>query len=190
MADKLFTTAQLDSAVDGFAAAVTAMNYEEKANLGDLAYLDNVSATEIDTTLSDLLDEKVDEQTLMDKIEEEVGKVYKAAGNATLATIGALTAANEGKVYNMTADFTTTADFVEGAGNEYSAGTDVAIIKVGTAYKYNVLSSYIDSSAFANATEFAEIKDKVDDMEYATQDEITAIINGLSLDPPAPTPSP
>ena len=188
MADKLFTTAQLDSAVDGFAAAVTAINYEEKANLGNLAYLDNVSATEIDTALSDLLDEKVDEQTLMDKIEEEVGKVYKAAGNATLTTIGALTAANEGKVYNMTADFTTTADFVEGAGN--SAGTDVAIIKVGTAYKYNVLSSYIDSSAFAGATEFAEIKDKVDNMEYATQAEITAIINGLSLDPPAPTPSP
>lgn len=190
MADKLFTTAQLDLAADGFASAVTAMQYEEKANLKALAYLDSVSSTELATALSDLLDEKVDTQTLQDKIDAEIGKVYKPAGNATVATLGALTAANEGKVYNMTEDFTTTADFVEGAGKEHSAGTDVAIVKVDSAYKYNVLSNYIDTSVFADATEFAAVKTKVDGIEYATSTEIDAIVNGLSLDAVTPTPSP
>ena len=54
---------------------------------------------------------------------QEVGYKFKRAahaytvkGNATLATLPAASANTEGFVFNMTAEFTTTADFVEGAG--------------------------------------------------------------------------
>ena len=56
------------------------------------------------------------------EIDGKLSATYKPAGSAaSVAALGALTAANEGKVYNMTASFTTTSDFVEGAGITHSA---------------------------------------------------------------------
>ena len=78
---------------------------------------------------------------------QEVGYKFKRAahaytvkGNATLATLPAASANTEGFVFNMTAEFTTTADFVEGAGKKYSAGTNVAIVDV-TPITYTAVSS-------------------------------------------------
>jgi len=71
--------------------------------------------------------------------------VYKAAGSvASIAALPAPSAAYLGFVYDIETAFTTTADFVEGAGISYPAGTDVAIVVVesggATTYKYDVLS--------------------------------------------------
>ena len=71
---------------------------------------------------------------------KRVADAYTVKGNATLATLPAASANTEGFVFNMTAEFTTTADFVEGAGKKYSAGTNVAIVDV-TPITYTAVSS-------------------------------------------------
>lgn len=74
--------------------------------------------------------------------------VYQPGGSYAFENIPALTAANLGFVYNITNAFTTTASFLEGAGIDYPAGTDVAIVNAGTAeipvYKYNALGGVFD----------------------------------------------
>ena len=48
-------------------------------------------------------------------------------------------------IYNVTDDFTTTADFIEGAGIKVNAGTDVVVVKVDAVpnplYKFNLFST-------------------------------------------------
>ena len=56
--------------------------------------------------------------------------------------------ANEGNVYNITDAFTSTADFVEGAGKKYTAGTNVVIVETTTA----VFSESSDSTVDAEKT--------------------------------------
>lgn len=86
-------------------------------------------------------------------VDEKLGGVYTPAGSVTFAELPALSASVLGYVYNITNNFTTTSDFVEGAGISYPAGTDVVIINTAGAgqtpvYKYDVLSGFIDTSAF------------------------------------------
>jgi len=76
-----------------------------------------------------------------------VSTAWKAGGSKAPAdlTSSLLVAANEGKVYNMSASGTTDINFIEGAGKSYAAGTDIAVINTGTAsspaYKFNVLAA-------------------------------------------------
>lgn len=74
-------------------------------------------------------------------------------GSVAFANLPALSASTVNTFYNVSDAFTTTADFVEGAGKEYPAGTNVAIINTGTAsspvYKYDAMTGIIDTSSFA-----------------------------------------
>ena len=65
----------------------------------------------------------------------------KPMGNITFATLPALTEANLNTQYRVTDAFTTTADFIEGAGMSIAAGAYVAIMQFDNAYKYAVISS-------------------------------------------------
>lgn len=82
-------------------------------------------------------------------IDSKISSTYKAKGSVAFASLPSLTSANEGNVYNVTDAFTTTSDFVEGAGKSYPAGTNVVIINTtGTTYKYDVLSGFVDLSGY------------------------------------------
>lgn len=79
--------------------------------------------------------------------------VYRPAGSIFFADRPAtLTAQLVGNVYYVKDDFTTTADFVEGAGNDYSAGTSIYIINMGDettpSLHWDVLSASIDLSIY------------------------------------------
>lgn len=96
------------------------------------------------------------------KIATALTSTYKAGGSlANIAALPTLDAAHEGYVYNIESAFTTTADFVEGAGNSYPAGTNVAVVDVGTAqspsYKYDVMAGFVDLSGYVQATEMSTI---------------------------------
>lgn len=86
-------------------------------------------------------------------VDTAISTVYKPGGGKTAAelTSALLVAANEGYVYNLTTDATTTADWAEGAGKTILAGTDVAVIKVGTAYKFNAMAAR-DASVVRSVT--------------------------------------
>lgn len=86
-------------------------------------------------------------------IDNQLSTVYKAAGSvASISALPAPSASYLGYVYDVESAFTTTADFVEGAGVSYPAGTDVAIIAVqsggATTYKYDALSGFVDLSGY------------------------------------------
>lgn len=122
----------------------------------------NVALT-VPTKTSDLTNDS-DYQTgtqVDTKIDAALTSAYKPGGDVTFATLPSLTAANLGYVYNVTDAFTTTADFVEGAGKSYGPGTDVAIVDRGTAqspvYKYNVMPGFVDLSGYVQRSEMIPI---------------------------------
>lgn len=101
-------------------------------------------------------------------INNKISSVYKAKGSVAFASLPALTSANEGNVYNITDSFTTTSDFVEGAGKTYPAGTNVAIINTtGSTYKYDVLGSLADLSSYVQRTELVALTNAEIDTIFA-----------------------
>lgn len=105
----------------------------------------------------------VNVKQLNSAIATQVSSVYKAKGS--IADISALPTPDkdhEGFVYNVEKEFTTTADFIEGAGKTYPAGTNVVIVNTtGTTYKYDVLAGMVDLSNYATKTELSSKLDKV-----------------------------
>ena len=82
-------------------------------------------------------------------IDSAVSSVYKPAGSVAFASLPALVSSLEGNVYNITDSFTTTADFVEGAGKTYPAGTNIVCIDTGSSvYKWDVLTGIVDLSGY------------------------------------------
>lgn len=85
-------------------------------------------------------------------IDSQISSVYKPAGSVAFANLPTLSASVLGNVYNVTDSFTTTNDFVEGSGKSYPAGTNVAVVDVGTgsthSYKFDVLSGFVDLSGY------------------------------------------
>lgn len=78
-----------------------------------------------------------------------IGSVYKPAGTVTFESLPTLSSTYEGYVYNVSNAFTTTSDFVEGAGKAYPAGTNVVCIDTGSAvYKWDILGGFVDLSNY------------------------------------------
>lgn len=95
------------------------------------------------------------------KIKAAVSSVYKPSGSVAFAALPELSSTNVGNVYNITDAFTTTDNFVEGAGKKYSAGENVVIIEVSEGvYKYDVLSGMVDLT------------------DYSTTEQIQTLLNG------------
>lgn len=84
-------------------------------------------------------------------IATQVSSVYKAKGSiANLSALPTLSSTADGFVYNIESEFTTTADFVEGAGKTYPAGTNVVCVNTsGSEYKWDVLAGIVDLGAYA-----------------------------------------
>ena len=125
-------------------------------------------------------------------INAKIASVYKPGGSVAFESLPALVAANEGFVYNITENFTTTDDFIEGAGKKYKAGADVGIVNAGTAespvYKYNVFANFVDLSAYmekiTGGTPDALVKQnasgQVVDTGIAADDVVTKVTNGTT----------
>ncbi len=105
------------------------------------------------------------EEQVAAAIKARVSSTYKAGGSVAFADLPELTEANLGLVVNVTDKFTTTADFLEGAGGEHPAGTNVVVVKSGEEYKYDVLAGFVDLSGYV----------KAEDMEEVTAEEIAAL---------------
>ena len=124
-------------------------------------------------------DDKIDE-----KINVAISTTYRAAGSIAFEALPALAASEEGKVYNITNEFTTTENFVEGAGSKYPVGTNVVCIDVGTdEYKWDVLAGFVDTSALATKQELTEgLETKVDKVAGSSlvTDTLIAKLTGMA----------
>lgn len=83
-----------------------------------------------------------------------------------------------GNVYNVTDAFTTTANFVEGAGNKYPKGTNVVVVKVGDAYKYDVLAGFVDLSGYVEKEAGKGLSDE--NFTAALKDKLDGIAAGAN----------
>ena len=138
----------------GHVSAVAAVTKADITNLGIPGSVPTIS-TDIEA------DATSDAKTASPKavktyVDGKISSTYKPGGSIAFADLPALTAANSGMVYNLTDNFTTTASFVEGAGNTYPAGTNVAIIYTTGGYKYDVLAGFVDLSDYAKTADFVE----------------------------------
>lgn len=132
------------------------------------------------------------ETQVTNAINAKIASVYKPGGTVAFENLPTLIAANEGFVYNISNAFTTTADFVEGAGKKHKAGADVGIVNTGTAespvYKYNVFANFTDLSGYmekiSGGTVDALVKQdangQVVDTGIAVGDVVTKVGNATS----------
>ena len=94
-------------------------------------------------------------------ISQAVSTVYTPKGSLTdISTLTTLAASGKvGDVYNISSEFTTTADFVEGVGKVYPAGTNIVLVEVEDAKKWDVLAGSVDLSAYVKSSEMVAITD-------------------------------
>lgn len=127
--------------------------------LAALAFKEKVSQDDLDTALAAVLAGKADSATTLDgygitdaytkaQIDAKISAVYKPAGSVAFADLPTAAESVLGNVYNVTNAFTTTAAFVEGAGNKYPKGTNVVVVLSGEEYKYDVLAGFVDLSGY------------------------------------------
>ena len=107
-------------------------------------------------------------------IDNAVASSYHHAGTKTVAelTSALLIAENQGNVYNITDSGTTTADFIEGAGHPIDVGANVGVAKVCNAYKFDLLSGFVDTSNFVEKSSTSGLlknDGSVDTKQYVEQ---------------------
>lgn len=125
------------------------------------------------------------ESKIDEKIAAQVSSTYKAAGSVNFASLPALGAEVEGKVYNILDGFTTTENFVEGEGKAYPAGTNIVCIDSDDAgtYKWDVLAGFVDTSNLATKAELTSgLGNKVDKVEGSSlvTDTLITKLTGLA----------
>lgn len=118
------------------------------------------------------------------------GKVYRAGGSVEFDELPEPGEDHLGYVYNVTDAFETTADFVEGAGISYPAGTNVIIVDVGTesepVYKYDVLSGLYEvddqmSDVSENPVQNKVVKAAIEEAAEGEEIATTATSSELTL---------
>ena len=92
-------------------------------------------------------------------ISQAVSTVYTPKGSlADISTLTTLAGSGKvGDVYNISSGFTTTADFVEGTGKVYPAGTNIVLVEVEETKKWDVLAGSVDLSAYIKSSEMVAI---------------------------------
>lgn len=137
-----------------------------------------------DTTINDKFNGYYTKEETDEKISAQISSTYKAGGSKTFEELPQLSATEEGKVYNISNEFTTNENFVEGAGQKYPAGTNVVCIDIGTdEYKWDVLSGFVDLSGYETTESITEkLNLKVDKQEgYSlVQDTLISKLQGLT----------
>lgn len=85
-----------------------------------------------------------------EKIASQIASVYKPAGSSAFADLPTPAANILGNVYNVTDAFEADTKFVASEqGNEYPAGTNVAVIEVEDNYFYDVMAGFVDMSPYS-----------------------------------------
>ena len=94
-------------------------------------------------------------------INQAVSTVYTPKGSlANISTLTTLaTSGKVGDVYNISSEFTTTNVFIEGIGKKYPAGTNIVLVEVEGAKKWDVLAGSVDLSAYVKSSEMVAITD-------------------------------
>ena len=129
----------------------------------------------------------------IESIDAKISSVYKPGGSKPFDELPDATEENLGYVYNITDNFTTNENFVEGADSSYPKGTNVVVVDIGSgSYKYDVLAGFVDLTEYAKTADVVkkdngkvlssndytnEDKEKLNGIEIATTEEVDAVLN-------------
>jgi phage-related tail fiber protein len=95
-------------------------------------------------------------------IKNAVAGVYKFKGSVAFASLPT-SGMSDGDTYNITDEFTTNANFKEGTGHTYPAGTNVSYI--GSDKKWDCLAGIYDFSDYLKASDLENITEsEIDDI--------------------------
>ena len=135
------------------ASLTDASDYAKVASLATVAttgaYSDLTGTPTVDQTYSGTSTNAQSGTAVKSAIDAAISSTYKPAGSVAFASLPTLGSSINGNVYNVTDAFTTTSDFVEGAGKSYPAGTNVVCINTtGSTYKWDVLAGFVDLSGY------------------------------------------
>ena len=122
--------------------------------------LGGAAAEDVSTGIADGDTGLVTGDQVYDYVASTVSSAYKAAGTVAPAglTSALLVAANEGKVYNLSADLTldstSAALFKDGAdGETVLEGTNVVIIEDSGSYKFDAMAGFVDLSGYVESAD-------------------------------------
>lgn len=129
----------------------TALKEKLEAQAGDpySTFIQNASFKYGSTTTAGTISNGVSVLDLSDFAKKsDIASVYKAKGTVAFANLPTLANSSVGDVYNVSNAFTTTSSFVEGAGKNYPAGTNVVCVTVSNTKYWDVLAGSIDLSPY------------------------------------------
>lgn len=130
-------------------AAFTDANAYDAAGSAD-GVKTQLIGTDADTAASDTI--KGAKKYADDKIASQLSAVYRPAGSVAFSGLPTPSEDVLGNVYNVTDEFITTESFVEGAGKEHPAGTNVVVVSSGDGYLFDVLAGFVDLSGLEAAS--------------------------------------
>ena len=122
-------------------------------------------------------------------ISSQIGRVFKASGTILFAELPEPSAETLGNVYDIKEKFTTTANFREGEGKKYPAGTNVAVVQDGEEFKFDCMSGEIDMSNYVEKGDATKVEPsdingnliingvETTIVKIATDEEAAAVIN-------------
>lgn len=153
-------------------------DYATKGSLATVAtsgsYADLTNKPTVDQTYNGSSTNAQSGVAVKSAIDSAVSSAYKAAGSVAFANLPTLSKTIEGNVYNLTDAFTTTANFVEGAGKSYPAGTNIVCINTATSgtavYKWDVLAGFVDLSGYVQTSRKINNKALTSDIALSAND--------------------
>lgn len=105
------------------------------------------------------------------ELQNSLGSAFRAKGSTAFASLPAPASATKGDVWNITDQFTTTDQFVDGSGKTLPAGTNVVAVAVTTGdttvMKWDALTGMIDLSGYMRKTDLTPASDAEIDALFA-----------------------
>lgn len=114
-------------------------------------------------------------------ISSAIASTYVAKGSVTFNNLPSLASASVGWVYDVSDSFTTTSDFVEGAGHTYPAGTNVVCISVSSSKKWDVLTGMVDLSGYVQTSRKINNKALTSDITLGAEDIVDTAHDSKSV---------
>lgn len=135
-----------------------------------LDQLRQLFATKADIAAADYqsgaqVDRKIDQAKT--DLQNTLGGAFTARGSTPFAELPALADAANGDVWNISDAFTTTDDFVEGAGRNYPSGTNVVRVSPANKPKWDTLSGVTDLSDYVRKQDMQPATDAQIDQLFA-----------------------
>lgn len=105
------------------------------------------------------------------ELQNSLGSAFRAKGSTAFASLPAPASATKGDVWNITDQFTTDDQFVDGSGKTLLAGTNVVAVAVTTGdttvMKWDALTGMIDLSGYMRKTDLTPASDAEIDALFA-----------------------